>query len=291
MLMNNNGPTKDRVDLSDREHIRVHVNTDRDRLFISRPVLGRVSGKWSLQFTRKLLTMDGKFAGVLVVSLDPSYLARFYNSLQIGDGSVMLVGDDGAVRVRAPSKPGDSALGRTLSVPLMERLLSGTDHGTYQAISEIDGVDLINSYRRLEHQPLLVIVGLATADVFADSTHSQGRYLAFGSVLSFLVFAVALELVQHSQTRQRAAQALTATLENISQGIIMADDRDRIAVINQRAIELLGLPDELVRKGMSFRDLLEWQIGAGEFDASDPVTAEIRRIAGTGGIQLQSAVI
>ena len=283
MLMNNNGPTKDRVDLSDREHVRVHMNTDRDRLFISRPVLGRVSGKWSIQFTRKLITADGKFGGVLVVSLDPSYLARFYNSLQIGNGAVMLVGDDGGVRVRAPSDPAGSALGRTLSAPLMQQLMSGPDHGTYQAISEIDGVERINSYRRLEHQPLMVVVGLATADVFADSERNQSRYLAFGALLTLLVCAVALELARHSQTRQRAAQSLTATLENMSQGIIMVDGRDRIAVINRRAIEMLGLPPELIKQGANFQDILDWQIGVGEFDPSDPATAEIRRLAETGG--------
>ena len=283
MLMNNNGPTKDRVDLSDREHIRVHMNTARDRLFISRPVLGRVSGKWSVQFTRKLLTADGKLGGILVVSLDPSYLARFYNSLQIGDGAVMLVGDDGGVRVRAPSDPAISALGRTLSAPLMRQLLSGPDHGTYEAVSEIDGVERINSYRRLEHQPLLVIVGLATTDVFADSTHNQSRYLTFGALLTLLVCAVALELARHSQTRQRAAQSLTATLENMSQGIIMVDDQNRIAVINQRAVEMLGLPGELIKQGANFQDILDWQIGVGEFDPSDPATADIRRLAETGG--------
>lgn len=35
------------VDLSDREHFRVHLGEGPERLFISRPVLGRVSGRCS----------------------------------------------------------------------------------------------------------------------------------------------------------------------------------------------------------------------------------------------------
>ena len=53
------------TDLSDREHFKAHLNGAADALFMSKPVVGRISGKWSVQFSRRFSNADGTFAGVV----------------------------------------------------------------------------------------------------------------------------------------------------------------------------------------------------------------------------------
>src|SRR5262245_60717947 len=65
-----------RVNFSDREYFKVHAQRDTDELYISQPVLGHASGKWSIQLTRRVSALDGTFDGIVVISLNPDYLAR-----------------------------------------------------------------------------------------------------------------------------------------------------------------------------------------------------------------------
>jgi hypothetical protein len=58
------------VDLSSREHVQVHLVPDQataarsqmssDGLFIGKPVLGKVSGKWTIQLSRRIEGPDGR---------------------------------------------------------------------------------------------------------------------------------------------------------------------------------------------------------------------------------------
>ncbi len=87
------------IDLSDREHIRVHLKGDHKGLYIGKPVLGRVSGQPTIQVTSKVETADGKLAGVIVFSLSPEFLTTLHRVVNLGKtGSMILAGDDGAVR-------------------------------------------------------------------------------------------------------------------------------------------------------------------------------------------------
>ena len=72
------------ADVGDREYFQVHLTSKMDELFISKPVMGRTTGKWSLQLSRPIRAADGSFQGVITASLDPGYLAKFYESIDVG---------------------------------------------------------------------------------------------------------------------------------------------------------------------------------------------------------------
>lgn len=282
VLQSNLGPITTRIDLSDREHFLVHTGTSADRLFISKPVLGRVSNKWSIQFTRKIIAPDGSFGGVVVMSLDPYYLSRFYESIDIGNGAVLLANADGVVLARAPTR--DGAIGTTVSKDTLDRLRTSDGSGSYLSHSAFDGVERVTSYIRVANYPLVVLVGLATDDVFAAYNSNRVLYLAVGGLTSLGILAVGVILVRQHHRLMRSRAVLSATLENISQGILMVDSAGHVPVINSRAIDLLGLPAELGRVNLTFQDILDWQFGTHEFGPADKWTPSLRDVLDAGGV-------
>ena len=302
-LGSNIAPAGERIDLSDREHFRVQRNSGaRDELFISQPVLGRVSKKWSIQMTRKILGPDGGFAGVFVISLDPEYLSRFYDSVDIGTkGVVSLVGTDGIVRARAAA--GTSDIGQSLAGGRLLAAFAQASEGTYEAASAIDGVRRVYAYRAVRGYPLIVSVGIAHGEVMAGYVANRRLYVVLGIVLTLLLLVVSTIIVRREagllSTREklRASEAryaqksalLEATLENMSQGIMMVDAERRVQVCNHRAIEKLGLPPDLMASHPLFDDVLRWQWEHGEFgDDGRDVETWLRDFVLAGGISNQA---
>ena len=282
LLQSNLGPTPQPVDLHDREHFRVQADSSQDVLFISKPVIGRVSGRYSVQFTRKIIGLDGEFLGVVVVSLDPDYLARFYEALQLGHGFIMLVGQDGYVRA---GRPAPDLIGKTLVNSPLLLLAASVDHGSYHtAAAAMTGQPALVSYRRLTDYPLIVAVGYGTDAEFAPYRLHRFQSIAAALGLSGLVVAAGLLLARHRRRLTRYQDALTATLGNMSQGIIMVDHDRRVAVINRRVGELLGLPPELIHEHTSFDAILRWQIEHGEFSAQCDVSVAMDSLLERGGL-------
>ena len=277
------------IDLSDREHYRAHLGSDRDELFISRPLIGRASGKWSVQMTRKFVDNHGAFAGVVVASLDPAHLTNFFTAIDLGPrGAISLIGLDGVVRA---SGGGDNAgvlgLGEDLSASdLFKRMNRGTE-GSFTYLAG-QGERRVVSYRKVRGQPLIVASSFSESDVYMDAYRTLSAHGSFAALLSIIIIGVCvrgakdqlrLSFMQSRsrRSRQRAlrsAEQLRLTLENITQGIILVRRDWSIPVINRRLIELLDLPESWQRRPPRFDSLIKHLEAQGEF-AVDPAPSGV----------------
>lgn len=207
------------VNLSDREHIRVHRDNLVDGLFVSKPVLGRVSGKWSIQLTRRIAHPDGSYAGVVVVSMDPFYFTRLYESARIGKhSSIALIGEDGIVRARCAGN--GSQIGQDVSGSDVFEALKLVKSGVVLSKSVIDQRVRLYAYRKIEAYPLYVVVGIDQEDLLQPYMAIRSQVLrqaAFTTIVIIVLSTIlALLIVRLIRSRQHALSASAAKTQFLS---------------------------------------------------------------------------
>ena len=228
--------SRNTVSVADREHFVFHRQSNSDELFISRPVVGRSSGRWTLQLTRKIIGPNGAFNGVVVASVDCYELSGFYQSLNLQQGFIELIGMDGIIRARGPVKEG--IIGKPM--PVDQAMILQEQSGVFRVER---GRDMMTfSFRRLPKFPLVVLVGFSDKAILASYRKAQRELIWSGVAATLGLSIVGVVWVNQRKRTIRFQRSLGVTLESMSQGLIMIDSSERVRVVNRRALELLGLP-------------------------------------------------
>jgi diguanylate cyclase (GGDEF)-like protein/PAS domain S-box-containing protein len=201
LLYSSIGPTTERVDLSQREHFRVHKESGgRDVLFISDPVQGKVSKKWSIQFTRPILRA-GQFAGVVVVSVSPEQFASFANTLAIGkEGAATIIRESGQILARVPNPTAG------IEKPPRRRQFNkpgALETGSYRVVSGTDGVERIIGYRHVPEIGLYFLVGESVASVLAPYDGYRRTALVEAAASTLLLALLYFTLRHQGAERKR----------------------------------------------------------------------------------------
>jgi PAS domain S-box-containing protein len=274
------GPISSSTNLGDREHFRVHAAADSGAMFISQPVLSRVSGQWSIPMTRRLNRPDGSFAGTLVLSLDLDYLQDFFRDLNLGQrGVASVVGLDMIIRVSSdPKAKPDLKIGQSLKNSRIVAALARSPTGMYEGQGQVDGVDRMFSYRALDDYPLVVVTGLAFDDILSNFYTRRFRVIGFAGLVSAIFLVVAAlyvrradgqkradaELVVARDRAERAEALLQDALDSMSGAFVIYDADDRFVLCNQSYREQFVDRSAWMVPGASFGDILRRVIASGQ---------------------------
>ena len=167
----------------------LQVLSSSDTIWVSRPQKSRVSREWTLQFSRRLNAADGRFSGIVMVSVDAAYFVSGYESSKLGEHGVLgILGTDGVFRAR---RTGNSVMaGDTVHYATAVPGADQEDPTVSLSVNTWDGVRRYTGAQQLYDFPLAVIVGLSEDEQLAAVNRNMRVYLwraAIGSGLLVLL--------------------------------------------------------------------------------------------------------
>ncbi len=291
------------TDLADRDYYKYFRTHDDPGVFISDPVQNRGNGGWTSYVVRRVDSPTGQFLGMVLGAIDLSYFRDFYQALTAGAGTtVTLLKRDG---VALTSYPTTARIGERLppTTP-WHQMVARRKPDTFVTEGILaPGLRVVSVHPLLDY-PLVVNVSVSVADSLAH--WRQATWLAAGGTTSavlcviLLLRALSLQLqrlesseasfarqnarLESTQRRlelqalelqasrkQLAAEsdALETTLDHMNQGIMMIQADRTVAVCNERAMQMLDLPSQLMQRHPSFDEVVEHQRSLNEFAGAD----------------------
>jgi len=260
-----------RASVADRDYFIRLSKDPQAGLVISKPIIGRVSKKWSIILARRVNAPDGSFAGVVYGTMALDYLVNAFASVDVGRNGVIVLRDDKlALIVRYP-EPLDVAkvLGtKNASAELQKAIAINRDTGIYRTSGSFSNIQRTYAYHKLPHRPLYIIVGLAEMDYLGAWWNEAVGIVVLvilfviGAIISaYLTYRSWLRRVKAYEERARQEDALRESeinfrtfFETIGDMIIVATPEGRIQFTNKALERKLDFGAEELA-GMDVLDL------------------------------------
>ena len=292
-----------RIDLNQREHVRVQLNGSGHGLFIGKPIVTQTSSKTVIPISQRVESAEGKLIGIIVFLLPPSGMTSLVQSVDFGAGGVLtLAGNDNIIRARFTHEALDgiaSSVGQSLAASAIAPM-ADKDIGSYVRKSDIDGVERLFSYRRLAKHPLVVIAGLdlvaalsgAHNDALLNAVIAGVATLLLAALATYLVFEIRrraareaelaeqrsalstinkrlkvdVALRNEAESRMREAEEiLRDAVDSISEAFVIFDAEDRLIMCNDAYRKLYAASSAILLPGMRFEELLRDGLSRGDF--------------------------
>jgi signal transduction histidine kinase len=201
----------------DRDYFHAQMARDAG-VYVSAPIVSRITGKTTIALSRRLNDPHGTFAGVVFASFDLDYLTGFFSDLAIGkNSSFSIVGRDLVIRdmIRGTGRA-DELVGKSVAKPGLVPALTRAPNGDYESVSPVDSVDRFYSYRSLPKYQLIVLASAARPDILADFNERKYAMIGTGTLLTLIFIAVAAFQLRRIARTRRYEIALNRSNEKLA---------------------------------------------------------------------------
>lgn len=194
-------------DLSDRTYYIAQRDNPDLGLFMSEPFISRVTGDPTFVLSRRL-PGGGDFRGIAGAAVDVGYIRRFYQALELGDGSnVALLRSDGRVlvsRERAGLEAGPSPWRDALRV-------LGTADALHMTLDAPQAGPMHVSLRRVAGYPAVVVVGRSDHAILKEWREKTWtnvlRTFVITALAAVLLIAFLRQLARHERVTAQLHQS------------------------------------------------------------------------------------
>jgi diguanylate cyclase (GGDEF)-like protein len=261
------------VNVADRPYFKTFKSDPQAPSMLIEPVYSRITGVWTTVIARKVTGANGEFIGAIGRGIESANFEKFFATAALGpDSAIAIHHRDGTLLARHPHIP--EIIGKNFKRgPAIQQRVFEQPATTTRLTSPLDGKDRLISSRALTGFPMVIVASTTTEAALAD-WREQIEMLVTVAGASVLAIAALLLLVVRKLSQQHRQQQRSLTLEklrldtavnNMTQGLLLFDSRQRLVICNQRYIEMYGLSADVIKPGCSFREVIAHRKETGSF--------------------------
>ena len=233
---------------------------------LGEPTRDPQTGVWTIYFARKFRGSNGEFLGLVVGTVASQYFEESYGTLARGtDELIALFRDDGVMLARYPHI--DSFIGKSFVRNVPDGMTQRSGSGVAGQRDVVDDSERLIAEARLPNVPINLTASTTVAAALADWRTEAGYLIGLTIVLVVAIGGTGAVVVQFFR---RQSIQLDSTLNNLSQGVCMYDEHQRLILCNDRYAEMFHLPHELTTPGTTLRQIFDHQVAHGLHPGSGP---------------------
>lgn len=239
----------------DRPFFVYHKENTGSYLRTGSPILGRVTGKWYLPFSLRLQNSKGRFNGVLLASINPSYFSMIFQEVKLGKQSLVYLADFNGIIYSGMLGGKDMGLDKVIPHEIITDFTDTKKAQPEMIHTCLDNNKRIHSRAFIRNRTMFVSVGISVDEWLAPWKSRIIFLITAQLVISVIIIVFIFRLRQALVSRDEVNAELDQFFSTSLDLLCIADADGNFKRVNREWENILGYSSsDLMRK--SFLDFV-----------------------------------